>query len=493
MFCAPLVLDIFAKKVSSVLRIAVSGYYGFKNAGDDAILMAMVATIRALAPGAEITVFSSSPVETRQLYGVRAVNRWNPLGIIWTLLRSDMLLSGGGGLLQDVTGVRSICYYLAVVLLALVVCKPVVYYAQGVGPVRTRFGRWLTRVVSNRVDLITIRDQASRDDFLAMGVNRPPLVVTADPVLALNPAQLDIADGAELLAELHRAGSADSHAGRPEQARHPGLNGVNGGLQESVSPDGAEKTPEPASPNGKGEATAEADAGPERTKTAKRRLGIIIRDWPDDGQCKKCIVTAADRFVRNGWEVILVPFHYPDDVQACKEVSWLMQEPNLLVDRRQTVGALFGLLGAFDLVLAMRLHAIVMSSVMRVPCVGISYDPKVERFLELTGQPNAGSVASLEEEQLYRVLLDTWERRQGIAAHLDKVLAHLRQQAWETASLTLSVFYARSPQKRRELGRTGKRARAGAPASAGRASAGSGATGEALRGATANKGKNLKQ
>ena len=153
-----------------MLRIAVSGYYGFKNAGDDAILMALVTTIRALAPGAEITVLSHSPAETRQLYGVRAINRWNPFGIIWTLLRSDLLLSGGGGLLQDVTGVRSICYYLVVVALALAVGKPVVYYAQGVGPVRTRFGRWLTRIVSNRVDLITVRDQASRDDLLAMGI-----------------------------------------------------------------------------------------------------------------------------------------------------------------------------------------------------------------------------------------------------------------------------------------------------------------------------------
>ncbi len=191
--------------------------------------------------------------------------------------------------------------------------------------------------------------------------------------------------------------------------------------------------------------------------TPSTALGIIVRDWSDDARYKKCIAAAADRFVRAGWEVILIPFHYPADVQACKEVSWLMQEPNLLVDNCLTVGALFGLLGAFDLVLAMRLHAIVMASVMRVPCVGISYDPKVERFLELTGQPNAGSVAGLEEEQLYRVLLDTWERRQEIAAHLDKVLAHLRQQAWETASLTLSVFYARSPQKRRELGRAADR------------------------------------
>ena len=126
----------FTRQVSSVLRIAVSGYYGFKNAGDDAILMALVTTLRALAPGVEITVFSNSPAETRQLYGVRAVNRWNPFRVIWALLHSDLLLSGGGGLLQDVTGggVRSICYYLMVVLLALVVGKPVVYYAQGVGP-----------------------------------------------------------------------------------------------------------------------------------------------------------------------------------------------------------------------------------------------------------------------------------------------------------------------------------------------------------------------
>ena len=163
---------------------------------------ASVTTIRALAPGAEITVFSYSPVETRQVYGVKAVNRWNPFGVIWALLRSDLLLSGGGGLLQDVTGVRSICYYLVVVALALAVGKPVVYYAQGVGPVRTRFGRWLTRIVSNRVDLITVRDQASRDDLLAMGICRPPLVVTADPVLALNPSQLNNAGGAELLEAL---------------------------------------------------------------------------------------------------------------------------------------------------------------------------------------------------------------------------------------------------------------------------------------------------
>jgi polysaccharide pyruvyl transferase CsaB len=460
------------KKVRAVLRIAVSGYYGFKNAGDDAILMAMVNTLRALAPGVEITVFSHSPEETRQIYGVRAVNRWNPFGVIWTLLRTDLLLSGGGGLLQDVTGVRSICYYLVVVALAMAAGKPVVYYAQGVGPVRTRFGRWLTRIVSNRVDLITIRDQASRDDLLAMGVCHPPLVVTADPVLALNPSQLNDGSGAGVLEALRLQARLDGKG--PE------------------GKDGEQPVPLPTG----GDAGPSAQAGPaEPAECAKHRLGVVVRDWSDDARYKKCIASAADRFVRAGWEVILIPFHYPADVQACKEVTWFMQEPGLLAGNWLTVGALFGLVGELDLMLAMRLHAIVMASVMRVPCVGISYDPKVERFLDLTGQPNAGSTSCLEEGHLYQVLMDTWEGRQEIISHLDKVLSHLRQQAWETASLTLSVFYARSPKKRQEQGRATGRSRTTPsghqPASAGRA-AGPGASGETLRGGS-GKSRNVKQ
>lgn len=464
-----------------MLRIAVSGYYGFKNAGDDAILMALTGTLRALAPGVEITVFSNSPEETRGMYGVRAVNRWNPFGIVWSLLRSDLLISGGGGLLQDVTGsgVRSICYYLAVVLLALAAGKPVVYYAQGVGPVQTRLGRWLTRVVSNRVDLITVRDQASRDDFLALGVSRPPLVVTADPVLALNPSQLNIAGGKELLEKLRRDRPAPTESAlEPDAAR----------MEETGPRDAGTGPPEPlqaglqAGQEGRGQ-PAESGAA------CRRRLGIAIRDWPDACDYKKRIAAVADRFARDGWEVILIPFHHPDDVQICKEVSRLMQEPGLLVNGRLMVEDLFGLMGELGLVLAMRLHAIVMASVMRVPCVGVSYDPKVDRFLELTGQPNAGKAACLEEEQLYRELLDAWERRQEIAAHLDRVLAHLRQQAWETTSLTLSVFYARFPKKRKGLGRNGSRARREANPPP-RAPGGPAAAGE-LRGSAAGRGKSI--
>jgi len=406
-----------------VLRIAVSGYYGFNNPGDEAILLALVSTLKTLAPGVEITVFSHRPRETRQTYGVKAVNRWNPFSVLWAIWRSDLLLSGGGGLLQDVTGVRSIFYYLGIVLLAKILGRPVIYYAQGVGPVRTRIGRWLTRVISNKVELITVRDEASREDFLKMGVTRPPVVVTADPVLALNPSHFSSEDGVAILEKLR------------QECREYGLS--------SGSENSAGENP--------GGNTGENEEMPQGQNC--RSLGIVIRDWQDYQEFKRVVAAVADRLVDEGWEIVLVPFHFPLDLQPCREVAAMMRKPCLLVRSRLSVKELFSLLGKLDLVVGMRLHSLVIASVMRTPCVGISYDPKVESFLELTGQPVAGTVADLEPEKLYQTIVSTWEKRQEIVNHLDQLLVKMRQQAWETTSLTLSVFYSQAPHRRGELKR----------------------------------------
>ncbi|HAG06971.1 MAG TPA: polysaccharide pyruvyl transferase CsaB, partial [Peptococcaceae bacterium] len=69
----------------------------------------------------------------------------------------DLLVSGGGSLLQDVTGPFSILYYLGVIYLALLRGKKVCLYGQGVGPLRLFHSRWLTRRIISRVDLVTLR------------------------------------------------------------------------------------------------------------------------------------------------------------------------------------------------------------------------------------------------------------------------------------------------------------------------------------------------
>lgn len=170
-------------------RVVLSGYYGLGNAGDEAVLAAIVQALRERDPGGRITVLSAAPGFTREVHGVEAVRRTDLRAVIAALGEADLLISGGGSLLQDVTSLRSLLYYLGVVALARARRVPVFFYAQGVGPLRRRVARWLAGRVARGVAGITVRDAASADLLREVGVTRPEVVVTADPVFAFRPAQ----------------------------------------------------------------------------------------------------------------------------------------------------------------------------------------------------------------------------------------------------------------------------------------------------------------
>ena len=99
-------------------NILISGYYGFNNIGDESILRTVIDNLREKLPQVDITVLSQSPAQTAEKYGVKAAARMNPWAILRSVRRCDMLLSGGGSLLQDATSGRSILYYLFILRLA---------------------------------------------------------------------------------------------------------------------------------------------------------------------------------------------------------------------------------------------------------------------------------------------------------------------------------------------------------------------------------------
>ncbi len=153
--------------------IVVSGYYGFANLGDEAILAALCADLEVLGfSRREILVLSHNPADTESVHGVRAIDRYN-LRKVWQILGiARGFVSGGGSLLQDVTGPRSIPYYLGLAELALLRKIPVVMYGQGIGPVQSAlFRRWVRRVYG-RSSAYSVRDRHSAD-FLAAGDTMP--------------------------------------------------------------------------------------------------------------------------------------------------------------------------------------------------------------------------------------------------------------------------------------------------------------------------------
>ena len=93
--------------------VVICGAYGRGNAGDDAILEAILQEMRSIDPDMPITVLSKDPRSTRLTYRVRAVHRSNFLAWHAAMWNSRLYINGGGSLIQDVTSRRSLWFYLA--------------------------------------------------------------------------------------------------------------------------------------------------------------------------------------------------------------------------------------------------------------------------------------------------------------------------------------------------------------------------------------------
>ena len=170
-------------------KILISGYYGFGNAGDEALLSSILQALLELEPRAEITVISGNPVETMSTHKVKAIGRFDMWKIYQAVYSCDMLISGGGSLLQDVTSARSLYYYLSIIALANTLGKRVMIYAQGIGPLRKSLARSTVGRVLNQVSMITVRDHASKEELRSLGIHHVPITVTADAVLGMHPVE----------------------------------------------------------------------------------------------------------------------------------------------------------------------------------------------------------------------------------------------------------------------------------------------------------------
>jgi polysaccharide pyruvyl transferase CsaB len=158
-------------------KYVVSGYIGFDNFGDEVI--ASILSNYLKNNGAEkVTLISSNPVKTSKLYGVDSVGMFD---FLKPIMDADVLISGGGSLLQDVTSLKSLVYYLAIISTALFLRKRVVIFAQGFTPFRTKIGKMLTQFVLKKCDKISVRDVNSQEILSKLGLNSK---LVCDPVFS---------------------------------------------------------------------------------------------------------------------------------------------------------------------------------------------------------------------------------------------------------------------------------------------------------------------
>jgi polysaccharide pyruvyl transferase CsaB len=375
-----------------MVNILIAGYHGFGNCGDEAILKTMVTNFRKMADDIDITALSNNPDFTEKEYDIQSVRRFSIKEVLSAVRKCDILVLGGGTILQNGTSTRSLMYYLSIIKAAGLYKKRIMLYANGIGPVNGRFNRYLMRNVLKKADCITLREKLSYTDLKNIGVENENTVVTADPAFRL----------------------------------------------QSVDDDTAEKLINKAGITGEG-----------------RRTAVSVRAWSkarygDEYYVR--IAEACDMMAECGSEIIFIPMQYPSDIAVSEKIASMMKNKACVLNERYTPEELLGIVGRCDVMLSMRLHALIFAAVKNIPMAGIIYDPKIEYYLKELDMPACGDVRKdhISAEKIIPVLEDIFENVDSYKERLSERVMIMTGKAEENDRLLLMQIESVRKEKEKE-------------------------------------------
>lgn len=153
------------------------------------LLEVIVGKLRERYPGAVIDVLSQTPEETARDFQVEATPRMDLSAVKHAIERADIVLSGGGGLLQNATSLKSLLYYAGIVRTAIHAGRKTMIFAQSIGPLDF-IGRQTVRECCKGLQAATVRDERSRS-LLETLLGDVTVERSADPVFLIDqPARV---------------------------------------------------------------------------------------------------------------------------------------------------------------------------------------------------------------------------------------------------------------------------------------------------------------
>jgi polysaccharide pyruvyl transferase CsaB len=373
------------------IEIVISGWYGKFNAGDDAILEVFIKESMRRA-ACKVTVLSEAPEHIAQAPHVtarfhlivfsqgllKAILKGNLFRHLAEIRRADLFVLGGGGLLRDNTNSRNLLRLLDEIWFAKLFRKKTMLYAIGVGPFKTKLGKWLIGLTVKHCDLVTVRSEHCAMLLRELGIDAGNIHVVADPAFLLeSQAPMD-----------------------PDLFKL-----FEGGKKVGFYPTFA-----------------------------------LLRWWHDDAHLKR-FAAALDALVESeGIEIVAMPMSVLadgfDDVKTARVIQALMKHPEAMqiYDKRLTAPELKWASGQAIMNITVRLHAMIFSLGCDVPVVAINYEPKVGNVFAEFGMPEC--LVTIDDE-----LAETLAAAgRNCVRNLDAYSARISQRRAITAAAAAKTF-----------------------------------------------------
>jgi polysaccharide pyruvyl transferase WcaK-like protein len=369
-------------------RVLLLGGDANHNVGDRAILTALVRCFNAHDASASVTTVGD-PVRNRAIPGTVETIPNGPRGL-GALLRAargaDRILVAGGGLFQDDDSRAKMPYWAARIALVKA-CNPrIAGLSIGAGPLRHVESRLAARMACAALTRISVRDRFARD-ALASCTSRA-IEIVPDPAFMLDPAPRH--EAVALLKRLSLSTERPILVATVRNWFHE-----RGGFV----------------PNG-----VKASFGIELKRNH-------IRFEAMQGAVARALTQLARRLDA---DILLLPTynvgHEADDA-ACEALMWRMPGSTVRLARISDPSLYKAVLGLATLVIAARMHPLILAAGMGVPFVGLSYNRKFDGLYDMLGLPSR----SLPLEQCP----ETWSESTLMAA-AEAAVEHrleLRQRA----------------------------------------------------------------
>jgi polysaccharide pyruvyl transferase CsaB len=379
-------------KSGSHQNVVIVGAYGCGNTGDDAILAGLLRLFQT--SGWQISVLSDAKprlYRCDRLHLIRQqLNRgfsWSVLmsfdirGIFWAIRNARIMVIGGGALLLDLRP-YNLPYFFMLQTWAKFWKVRVIYFGIGAGPIQSGFGKWLTRRFLPLADHISVRDRRGREWLCDAGIKN--VHVTADPAFLLSPEDVPVNELKDIIEQerLPRQFIAVTACGwfKSDDFWH----------QKAL----------------------------DQTNSEQRMAKIF--DWIIE---------------KSGKPVVFFPTVTPYDRTLSEHIKERMEHRLSFqcLHGDHPVEILMGLLGRAEWLIGMRLHSMILATIMQVPFFGIVYDPKVQYFMDSVGNPHYIRLEDMGNPSVFRKI-------EVFMAGSGRLRSHLRMYPHQAKESLLKDF-----------------------------------------------------
>ncbi len=184
-----------------------------------------------------------------------------------------------------------------------------------------------------------------------------------------------------------------------------------------------------------------AAAAAERARWGEGKwFGLALRPWANGEAVRAAAAAAKVIAERLGIRWALLPMQRPGDLALCETLAAHLGEAAAVVRTPLSPGEMLALVGSVDVLVGMRLHALLFAAGQGIPIVPIAYDPKIDAFARDLGEPTPLAAESVSADQLVAAIETAAGDRSGGRVRLLTPVARLRERAGLAPALVAELL-----------------------------------------------------